>query len=195
MIPATLDQLTVPISGLTPYGNNPRRGNLQVIVDSLQRHGQYRPIVVRARTNEVLAGNHTLAAAQELGWTEIAATFVDVSDDEAARIVLVDNRATDLGSYDHALLLDLLGELASSDGALLGTGYTDDDLDALAHLWGDPPDLDELAAGVGGVTEADQLVHLNLDVTPEIRDAWSAHRARFADDADALAELLDAPSS
>jgi hypothetical protein len=192
-IPATLEQLSVPISGLTPYGQNPRRGNLQVIVDSLERHGQYRPIVVRAGTNEVLAGNHTLMAAQELGWSEIAATFVDVSDDEAARIVLVDNRATDLGSYDHALLLDLLGELAESDAKLLGTGYTDDDLDALAHLWGDPPDLDQLAASTGGVTDADRLVRLQLDVTSELRDAWAAHRERFDSDGEALAELLDAP--
>ena len=193
MIPATLAELKVPVAQLKPYGANPRRGNLQVIVDSLERHGQYRPIVVRAGTWEVLAGNHTLAAAQELGWDEIAATFVEVSDDEAARIVLVDNRATDLGSYDHALLLDLLGELASSDAKLLGTGYTDDDLDALAHLWGDPPDLDELAAATGGVTDADRLVHLNLDVTPELRDAWTHHRAGYADDVEALAELLDAP--
>src|SRR3954462_10905825 len=110
-IPTTLSQLAVPVDGLVPYGSNPRRGNVDVIVESLSRHGQYRPIVVRTKSFEVLAGNHTLAAAQELGWTEIAASFVEVSDDEAARIVLVDNRAADLGDYDNAALLDLLREL------------------------------------------------------------------------------------
>lgn len=129
-IPATLDALRVPIAGLTPYGNNPRRGNVDVIVESLARHGQYRPIVVRAKTFEVLAGNHTLAAAKQLGWSEIAATFVECTDDEAARIVLVDNRAADLGSYDDEVLAGLLAGLPD----LAGTGFDDDDLAFLLAL-------------------------------------------------------------
>jgi ParB-like chromosome segregation protein Spo0J len=129
-IPRTLETLKVPIDGLSPYGNNPRRGNVDVIVESLQRHGQYRPIVVRAKTFEVLAGNHTLAAARQLGWSEIAATFVDVTDDEAARIVLVDNRAADLGAYDDEILTELLSSLPD----LEGTGYDPDDLAFLQAL-------------------------------------------------------------
>lgn len=136
-IPDTLDALKVPIEGLTPYGSNPRRGNVEVIVESLARHGQYRPIVVRAKTFEVLAGNHTLAAAKELGWTEIAATFVECTDDEAARIVLVDNRSADLGSYDDELLAELLSSLPDLDG----TGYDDAALAALTDIE-DPPPLD-----------------------------------------------------
>lgn len=89
-IPATLAGLVVAVDSLRLYGQNPRRGDVDSICESLRNHGQYRPIVVRAGTNEVLAGNHTLAAARKLGWAEIAATFVDVDDDQAARIVLVD---------------------------------------------------------------------------------------------------------
>lgn len=129
-IPDTLDALRVPVDGLTPYGANPRRGNVDVIVESLARHGQYRPIVVRAKTFEVLAGNHTLAAAKQLGWAEIAATFVDCTDDEAARIVLVDNRAGDLGTYDDDVLAELLGGLPD----LEGTGFDVDDLEFLRAL-------------------------------------------------------------
>lgn len=66
-IPATLEQLKVPVDGLVPYARNPRRGNTDLIAESLTHHGQYRPIVVRAHTNEVLAGNHTLAAAARTG--------------------------------------------------------------------------------------------------------------------------------
>lgn len=131
-IPETLSALRVPIDGLKPYGENPRRGNVDVIVESLEHHGQYRPIVVRAKTFEVLAGNHTLAAAKKLGWQQIAATFVDVTDDQAARIVLVDNRSADLGSYDDETLLALLGSVES----LVGTGYSDTDVVDLADLEG-----------------------------------------------------------
>lgn len=150
-IPPTLDALRVPITGLVPYGDNPRRGNTDVIVDSLKRHGQYRPIVVRAKTFEVLAGNHTLAAARELGWTEIAATFIDCTDDEAARIVLVDNRAADLGHYDDQVLADLLNGLA---GDLDGTGYDADDLAALDALAHPANSTDDLQAALDAADES-----------------------------------------
>ncbi|WP_219717570.1 DNA modification methylase [Zhihengliuella halotolerans] len=152
-IPATLDKLRVPIDGLTHYSKNARRGDLTVIKESLEQHGQYRPVVVRTGSNEILAGNHTVMAARELGWTHVAATFVDVDDDQAARIVLVDNRANDVADYDDTALAELL---ASLDGDFTGTGYTDTDyddlLDALndadladndTDLLGDPDDAPE----------------------------------------------------
>jgi ParB-like chromosome segregation protein Spo0J len=183
-IPPTLTALKVPVTGLIPYGNNPRRGNIDVIVESLTHHGQYRPIVVRAKTFEVLAGNHTLAAAKELGWKEIAATFVDVSDDEAARIVLVDNRAADLGTYDDEVLADLLASLPDLDG----TGFDPDDLATLMALQ-DPPvrDVDLGTALAEADASAWPWVHCQLD--PETY-------ARFAtiegdDDAQRIAHLID----
>lgn len=124
-IHTTIEQLAVPLSGLTHYGKNPRKGNIAAIQESLEHHGQYKPIVVRAGTNEILAGNHTAKAARELGWTEIAATFVDVTDDQAARIVLVDNRTNDLAGYDEDQLQALLSELPTLDG----TGFTAEDLE------------------------------------------------------------------
>lgn len=126
-IPETLRNLAVPVADLKPYGRNPRQGDVGALVESLEANGQYRPIIVRTGTNEVLAGNHTLAAAVQMGWTEIAATYVDVDDDRAKRIVLVDNRSNDLASYDDNLLADLLAELPD----LTGTGYDGDALDDL----------------------------------------------------------------
>lgn len=153
-IPDTLDALRVPIDGLVPYGRNPRKGNVDVIVESLSRHGQYRPIVVRAKTFEVLAGNHTLAAAKQLGWSEIAATFVECTDDEAARIVLVDNRAADLGTYDDEVLAELLASLGDDTG---GTGFDADDVDFLKALQADHGDggAGDLGAALN---EADESV-------------------------------------
>lgn len=132
-IHATLDKLTLPIDQLKPRKGNPRRGDIDAIAESLERNGQFRPVVVNKPTGEILAGNHTYAAAKRLGWTHIAATFVDVDEDQAARIVLADNRTADLGDYDDTLLLDMLKDL---DGDFLGTGYTQDDVDAIL---GDAP--------------------------------------------------------
>jgi hypothetical protein len=118
-IPGALAELRVPITTLKPFPGNPRRGDLEAIKASLVANGQYRPVVVNRRTMEVLAGTHTLRAALELGWDEIAATFVDADEELAKRIVLVDNRTNDLAGYDEALLAELLSELPDLDG----TGY------------------------------------------------------------------------
>lgn len=143
-IPSTLRDLVVPIGQLKHYGKNPRRGDVKAIAESLERNGQYKPIVVRTGTFEVLAGNHTLKAARdELGWTEIAATFIDVDDDAAARIVLVDNRTNDLATYDTPELIDLLKSIPD----LAGTGY---DAAAMESLYETqeaaeaPDDVDEI---------------------------------------------------
>lgn len=130
-IPATLEALRVPLSSLKHYGKNPRTGDVDAIAESLKVNGQYRPVVVNERTNEVLAGNHTLKAARKLGWSEIAATFVDADEEQAARIVLVDNRSNDLAGYDDKALADILQEVED----LAGTGFSDQDLaDLLAKI-------------------------------------------------------------
>ena len=123
----TLAHLAVPITSLHPHPRNPRRGDLDAVKKSLRHHGQYRPIVANRPTGEVLAGNHVLRAAAELGWEEIAATFVDLSDEEATRLVLVDNRTSDLAGYDDDLLVELLEGLPD----LSGTGFDQGALDEL----------------------------------------------------------------
>ena len=127
-IPETLDGLRVDIATLKRHPANARQGNVALIKESLQAHGQYRPIVVNRRTNEVLAGNHTLDAARELGWRQVAATFVDVDDDTATRIMLIDNRANDVATYDDRALAELLQGLEDDYTA---TGFASADLEKL----------------------------------------------------------------
>ena len=130
----------VPISGLSLHPENPRRGAVEEISKSIVEHGQYRPIVVQRSTGFVLAGNHTLMAAREVGMPEIAVTYLDVDDAEARRILLVDNRIADAGTYDDATLLSLLRQSESEYGSLAGTGYDDDAFEAL-ELAVEPPAL------------------------------------------------------
>src|SRR5947208_3504678 len=59
------------IEALIPYPGNPRRGNIDAIKQSLERNGQYAPLIVNRRTMEVLVGSHRLFAARELGWRAI----------------------------------------------------------------------------------------------------------------------------
>lgn len=123
---------TMALDDLQHYHRNARKGNVATIVESLRTLGQYRPIVVNkgtqtGRKNEVLAGNHTLKAARELGWKQIDIHEVDVDDDTAKRIVLIDNRSNDVAEYDKQALLDLLDDVPD----LVATGYNAEDLEAL----------------------------------------------------------------
>lgn len=132
-VPEPLIPLLVPIEEIAHYPGNARTHDEALLRDSLERNGQYRPVVINrgtltGRPNEVLAGNGTTGAARDLGWTHVAATFVDVDDEQARRIVLIDNRANDVAGYDLDALADLL-KAAQPD--LSGTGYDQNFFDGL----------------------------------------------------------------
>ena len=121
---------SVSISSLQGYPTNPRRGDIDAIAQSLKAHGQYRPIVVQYGTNFILAGNHTYKAAKKLGWKKIKITYLEVDEETARKIVLADNRLTDLASYNEPLLKNLLSALPE----LEGTGFTQSEVDTLDRL-------------------------------------------------------------
>lgn len=117
----------VAVDSIKPHPSNPRRGNVDAITDSIRTNGFRGALLVQKRTKHILAGNHRWQAAQVLGMTEVPVVWVDVSDKEAKRILLADNRTADLGEYDH----EMLGQLLSTFDVLTGTGYSTDDLDDL----------------------------------------------------------------
>ena len=128
-----LDTRTVGIDSVRPHPKNVRQGDIGAISESLKAHGQYRAIVVQRSTSQILAGNHTWKAAKALGWSHISAHFIDCDDEQAMRILLADNRANDLASYDEEALTELLKELVATDDGLVGTLYDGDALDELVN--------------------------------------------------------------
>jgi DNA modification methylase len=129
----------VPIDELRLYPGNPRRGELAAISESMDANGIYRPPVVQRSTMHVLCGNHLVTVARERGLKELPVYLIDVSDEQARRIVLADNRIADLGGYDSGELAALLGELDD----LAGSGYEPRDLDALLDELSDLAPLEE----------------------------------------------------
>jgi len=117
----------MPIDSVQPFHHNAREGDVGAIAQSLTTLGQYRPIIVNKLTREILVGNHTWMAAKSLGWKTIAVAWIEVDEQTATRIVLVDNRTTDLATYDEALLKQVLLSLPNLDG----TGWDGDDMDDL----------------------------------------------------------------
>lgn len=117
----------VPIERLTPWPGNPRRGDYGRIRESILEHGVYKPLLVQASSGYIMAGNNVWAVAKEVGIREIGVVLMDVDDDTARKIVLVDNRTSDGGDYDTALLRAMLEAV----GDYRGTGYEREDVLAL----------------------------------------------------------------
>lgn len=139
MIHADLKELEVSVHTLQFHPRNVRQGDVGAIAESLKQNGQYKPITVQKSTGYVLAGNHTLKAALALGWETIAATYVDVTDEHALRILLVDNHTNDLAHYNEPALAELLQELAETHQGLNGTGYEPEELEELIKELSDQP--------------------------------------------------------
>ena len=135
-----MNELTMtPVDDLTPHPSNPRRGNIELIRESIRVNGFYGAVVAQLSTKTILAGEHRWKAARLEGMAEVPVIFIDCDDATAERIVLVDNRANDDAGYDDGLLADLLQSVQERD-SLEGTGWTDDGLaDLLLYMEG-PPD-------------------------------------------------------
>ena len=133
-----LRALATPIDTLELLPGNPRVGDVDAVAASLNRFGQRKPIVANT-AGVVIAGNHTLQAARQLGWTHIAVVRVDDDDATAKAFALADNRTAELGSYDDAALEAMVRDVLEFDAELLAdTGGSGEDLEAvLAGL--EPP--------------------------------------------------------
>lgn len=128
--PDSLRPLLVPVESLRTHPENPRRGDVPTIVRSLDAFGQLKPVIVKELDGQqtIFAGNHTYRAARELGWSHIAVSApVYLSDEEAERYLLMDNRAADLATYDYGELTTLLAEREVA-GTLERTGFTPEEL-------------------------------------------------------------------
>ena len=178
-----IDTRDIPLTDLTPFPGNAKRGNVAEIQASLARTGQYRSLIVRQHADRltILAGNHTAQALIANGDTTGRCEVVECTDIEARRINLADNRLSELGTYDNDALAELLQGMAEDDG-LDGTGYTQADLDMLA---GAAPDLDSLADEYGEPAEDDLWPVLKIKVSPTVRDDFYDLTADAGSDDDA----------
>ena len=121
------DIVSVNRKDLITHPKNPRKGNVDLIIESIEENGFYGALIVQKSTGYILAGNHRFVAGTEIGMTEFPVIFVDVDDRKALKILLADNKTSDDGTYDNNLLFELLEEFSIEED-LLGTGYEIADL-------------------------------------------------------------------
>ena len=157
MIQSDLQNLAHPITKLQLLPGNPRRGDIEAVKRSLEAFGQRKPIVVRRSDSVVIAGNHTLQAAQALGWDEIAVVWVDDDEVTSKAFALADNRTAELGDYDEQALADLINDVGSLNPGLLESSGWDDNavqelLDRVEQIEL-PVDVDDVSEDVAAVSK------------------------------------------
>lgn len=168
----------VPVHSLSPFPGNARRGDVEAIRESIRTFGQYRSLCVRDTGSAlvILAGNHTWAALSEEAADVARCYVITCTDEEALRINLADNKLAELGGYDSAALAELL---ASLEGDFLGTGWTQEEYDALL----------EPEAPLGGNTDPDEAPDPPADPVTKPGDVWhlGPHRLLCGDATDMAA--------
>ncbi|WP_440063812.1 ParB/RepB/Spo0J family partition protein [Streptosporangium sp. OZ121] len=123
----------VAVDDLQPHPDNPHKGDLDVIRESVRENGFYGVVLVQQSRMRIIAGEHRWRSAREEGLVGLPAVLLDVTDEQAKRIMLADNRSAEFGGYDDQVLATLLQGLPD----LSGTGWSDDDLtDLLDDLGG-----------------------------------------------------------
>jgi len=125
----------IKISELKENPNNTRihtRRNLETLKQSLTEFGQTKPIIVNKNGMYVVAGNGTLQAAIALGWEDIECNLVDLDDNKAKALSIIDNKTSDLSQNDEKMLTEALSELKEIDISLFDlTGFKEDELERM----------------------------------------------------------------
>lgn len=150
----TLQVFNAIVADLTPDPENVRqhdRRNIQAIINSLRRFGQQKPIVID-RNSVVVAGNGTLQAAKELGWTTIMAVRTELEGDAAKAFAIADNRTAELADWDGPALYEAIKALKFSEPEIASVlEFDDKELERLAGITLSEHDTDaEEAELVGG---------------------------------------------
>lgn len=160
------------------YQHHPQ-DELDHIAYSLAQHGAYRNVVI-AQEGTILAGHGVVEAAQALGWQRLPVVRLPIAPNsrEARQVLIGDNEIGRLAEENRQALVEVLTVMAEyGPEALMGTGYDESMLAALAFVTRGPQDVadkNEYAhwAGMPSYENPDEALKLTLYCTSEAeRDA------------------------
>lgn len=120
----------VRVADVHPHPDNARRGDVDLIEQSIEKTGFYGALVVQRSTGAILVGNHRWLAAKQSGLKQVPAILVECDDVTAKKILITDNRTAELASWDDERLLEVLTSLNDTE-SLLGSGFQPEDIPIL----------------------------------------------------------------
>jgi DNA modification methylase len=136
-VPAAIEVQRIELEKLRENEHNPRTITKRRM-EQLKRTLEADPDMLWARPlialpdGTVVAGNHRLMAARELGWSDIPVAYADLDEATAIEWALRDNQP--YADDDDVRVAQLLHELRERGRNLELTGYSSSDIDGLLRL-------------------------------------------------------------
>ena len=147
MLPGQIEHW--PLARLKPYARNAKTHDadqVAKIAASMAEFGWTVPVLVAA-DGELIAGHGRILAAAYLGLTEAPVIVLGhLTEAQRRAYRIADNKLTELGGWDDALLLQELQALLAEDFDLGLIGIPEDELDALLADVDDRPAISDDAA-------------------------------------------------
>lgn len=196
----------VPVNSIRPHPQNPRKGDTHMIAQSIESNTFYGALIVQRSTGYILAGSHRWHGARVTGLETVPVFWLDVDDAQAKRIMLADNRSSDVAEYDNHVLVDVIKEINEQYGNLVGTLYDPLDLQDLVRQVTPPPmpDFEDDGAvaapqrggnnsGGRGGSASGNWKQIKVRVPGDVHSRWSAIVDEYdGDEGAALIACLEA---
>jgi len=123
----------VELERLHGWEHNPKRHPDAQVADlmrSIKRFGW--GAVILARPNgEIIAGHGRLEAAKRLGLAKVPVRWLNLDPTEAHLLALADNKLTEIGEWDDALVGRILSEAQAEGADLTGLGWDEQEIKKL----------------------------------------------------------------
>ena len=121
----------IEISKVLPYWNNPRKNEETVerLIKSIQEYGFNTPIVVN-HDMVVVNGHARLKAAKRLGMKTVPCVVVNLTDEQAKKYRIADNKIADLSEWQEDALFKELREIADPYD-LLDMGFSSSEITSI----------------------------------------------------------------
>lgn len=126
-----MNLVKVNLDELIEDNNNARihsERNIEEIRKSLKKYKQYRPFVVQRSTNKIIVGNGMYRAMKLLGIKEGWVEYRDLSDKDATKLALTDNRTAELAEWDIEILEDIFNELGDDKDVI---GWNEEEINGI----------------------------------------------------------------
>jgi ParB-like chromosome segregation protein Spo0J len=136
----------MPIDKFDPAYYNPRKDlkpedpEYEKLKKSIQEFDLVEPLVWNERTSRLIGGHQRLKVLQELGYTEVEVSVVDLPEEKEKVLNLALNKIQ--GDWDYLKLKDLLQELDTGEFDLELTGFDMGEIEDLMTQFA-PIDLDD----------------------------------------------------
>ena len=123
----------VAIDDLKPWARNPRKNDAAVkkVAAAIRRFGFGAPVVARKANSEIIAGHTRVKAAKSIGLTHVPVRFLDLSESEAHKLAVADNRTAEEASWSTGDLADLVSEWSDAGDDLKELGFDENELEKL----------------------------------------------------------------